>query len=211
MPLGRLLPLALLLPAALACASGPRIEVRTGVDRQFEAADRFAPANVGVLEMENPVLATEQLWDVQRALESAIGWRGLRMAVEEEADWLVSCAFRKRLKFPRDAMADDVVEPWRPTYGDPMGSEGRTVGTERYPSGTRAQTDGMAQTPPPQPWIETFIELRLRSRRTGTIAWSAERRWSRDRAELPEDELRETLQLLLGEVRVAGAPPAPSP
>jgi hypothetical protein len=205
----RPLALALLLTAALACANKPRVEINTGDGREFAAGDRFAPANVGVLELENPVFESEMLWSVQHALESAIGWRGLRMAVPEEADWLVSCAFRKRLKFPRDAMADDIEEPWRPTYGDPMGRERRTVGTEHYPSGRAPAGEGGVQQAPPQPWVETFIELRLRSRRTGTIAWSAERRWSRDRAELSEDELRETLHLLLGELRIAGAP-APS-
>ena len=155
--------------------------------------------------MENPVLDDRPARDLRSALESAIGWRGLRMAVEEEADWLVSCAFRKRLKFPRDAMADDVIEPWRPTDDDPRRSD-RTVGTDRDPAGGNPQADGMAASPPAQPWVETFVELRLRSRRTGTIAWSAERRWSRDRTELPEDELRETLHLLLGAVRMHARP-----
>jgi hypothetical protein len=201
---------ALLAAAVLACASQPRLEVRTGVEREFEAADRFAPANLGVLELENPGFESAQLWEVRRVLESAIGWRGLRMAVEEEADWLVSVAFRKRLKFPHDAMADEVVEPWRPTYGDPMRRERRTVGTEATTADRRGQVDPSAPPPPPEPWIETFIELRLRSRRTGTIAWSAERRWSRNRTDMPEHELRETLELLLGQVRLRGSPP-PTP
>lgn len=205
MPGRRTLDLLLLAAAALACTSAPRITVNTGTARDFDVNDRFSPANMGVLEMENPAFENAQLWDVRNALESAIGWRGLRMAVEEEADWLVSCAFRKRLKFPRDNSMDDVIEPWHPSTGDPLGRDRRVVGTEtREPR--QIEMDPTAPPPPAAPWVETFIELRLRSRRTGTVAWAAERRWARDRTEISEDELRDTLRLLLGEVRMTGTP-----
>jgi len=201
----RRLPLALaLLCCALACANKPRIEVNTGMAREFDVNDRFAPANLGVLEMENPAFQSAELWDVRNALESAIGWRGLRMAVEEDADWLVSCAFRKRLKFPRDNSMADVVEPWHPAPGNPYGRDRRVVGTETVERSRAQENDPTAEAAPVQPWVETFIELRLRSRRTGTVAWAAERRWARDRSEIDEEELRDTLQRLLAEVRTTG-------
>jgi hypothetical protein len=198
--------LGLLAAAALGCVSGPRIEIRTGASQAFDVNERFAPANLGLLELENPGFESAELWNVQRAIEQAIGWRGLRTATEAEADYLVSCAFRKRLSWPQDNMADVVVEPWRPHESSPLEGH-RVMGTRQGDARTRGSLDPGAPPPPPQPWIETFVELKLRSRRTGQIAWSAERRWGRNRQELPEDELRETLQVLLSQLRVPAAAP----
>ena len=192
-----MLPIALLAAAALACASGPRIEVGTGEAREFSTEDRFAPAHIGVLEIENPVLESAELWSVQRALERAIGWRGLRTSVPEDADWLVSCAFRKRLIWPDDPNGEGRIEPWSPMGHTPV------VGTRRG-GDRRTAVDPTLPPPPPEPWIETYVELKLRSRRTGTVAWSAKRRWARNRSELPEEELRETLDLLLARLRLQG-------
>jgi hypothetical protein len=185
--------------AALGCASGPLIEIATGADREFAPSDRFAPAHTGVLAIENPDLLDIDLEELHRHIGSAIGWRGLRTASEEEADWLISCAFRKRIIWRSDlGDTETFVEPW-----DPQGRRVRVVGSSGREIQTRGSMDP-AGAQAPEPWVQTLVELRLRSRRTGTVGWSAERRWGRNRQELPEDELRETLQLLLAELRVRG-------
>jgi hypothetical protein len=184
---------------SLGCASGPLIEVRAGADHEFAPGDRFAPAHTGVLALENPDLLDIDLEELQRHIGSAIGWRGLHTASEEEADWLVSCAFRKRIIWqPELGGPQTFVEPW-----DPQGRRARVVGSSGRELSTRGASD-TAGVEPPETWIETFVELRLRSRRTGTIGWSAERRWGRNRQELPEQELRETLEVLLAQLRIRG-------
>jgi hypothetical protein len=195
--------------AALACASGPLIEIATGADREFAPSDRFSPANTGLLAIENPDLLDIDLEELQRSIGSAIGWRGLRTASEQEADWLISCAFRKRIIWRSDLGGPQTfVEPW-----DPQGRRARAVGSSGQERGTRGAMKSAGEEAP-ETWVQTLVELRLRSRRTGTIGWSAERRWGRNRLELPEDELRETLELLLAQLRVRGeasaeAPPEP--
>jgi hypothetical protein len=190
---------ALAAAAGLGCATGPLIEVRSGAEREFAPSDRFAPANPGVLALENPDLLDLDLEMLHRHLGSAIGWRGLRTAPEEEADWLISCAFRKRTIWRGDLGGPEtVVEPW-----DPQGRRPRVVGSSGRELSTRGSVDSTG-VEAPEVFVQTLVELRLRSRRTGTIGWSAERRWGRDRQELPERELRETLELLLAELRVRG-------
>jgi hypothetical protein len=187
--------LSLLLYAAvwLGCASKPRIEPGVGEARLFAPADRFAPASTGLLGTENPDFEEPALESLHELLETSIGWRGLTMAPADSADWLVSCAFRKRLVFKGDITREPVIEPWRP-------QQTRVLGT-----GTSMSRPGMEQNvQAPEPWIETIVELRMRSRRTGTIGWSAQRIWGRNRTDLPEDELKATLQLLLQQMRFQG-------
>lgn len=189
---------ALLLLAALACANAPRIEQGVGADRVFSAEDRFAPAATSVIAAENPDFAEPELENVHAVIGRAIGWRGLTTAPEKTADWWVSCAFRKRLVWKGDITREPVIEPWRPAQVRVLGA----TGAEYEPRGT---VDASA--PQLGAWVETIVELRLRSRRTGTIGWSVRRVWGRDRSELPEDELKETLELLLGKLGFEGAPP----
>jgi hypothetical protein len=183
--------------AAFGCASGPLLDVSTGADREFAKSDGFAPANMGVLAIENPDLLEIDLEELHRLIGSAIGWRGLRVSSEEEADWLISCAFRKRLIWRGDLGTETLIEPW-----NPLGRRERVVGSSGRELRTRGAMDAEAGPKVPELWIHTLVELRLRSRRTGTIGWSAERRWGRNRHELPDDELRETLRVLLAELRV---------
>ncbi len=190
--------------AAFGCATGPIIEVGAGADREFAASDRFAPANMGVLAIENPDLLDIDLEELHRHIGSAVGWRGLHTASEEEADWLISCAFRKRIIWRGDLGTETFIEPW-----DPQGRRVRVVGSTGQELRTRGAVDP-AGPKVPEPFVQTLVELRLRSRRTGTIGWSAERRWGRNRHELPEGELRETLQLLLAELRVGPTTPEPA-
>lgn len=195
--------LAVLLFAAmcLGCAMKPRIQPGVGESRTFAPADRFAPASTGLLGTENPDFDEPALESLHELLETSIGWRGLTMAPSDSADWLVSCAFRKRLVFKGDISREPVVEPWRP-------QQTRVLGT-----GTQMSRPGLDQNvQAPEPWVETIVELRLRSRRTGTIGWSAQRIWGRNRTDLPEDELKATLQLLLQQMRFEGDPaPADAP
>ena len=187
--------LALLLYAAvwLGCINKPRIEHGVGEARIFAPADRFAPASTGLLGTENPDFDEPALESLHELLETSIGWRGLTMAPADTADWLVSCAFRKRLVFKGDITREPVIEPWRP-------QQTRVLGT-----GTQMSRPGMdPNVQPPEPWVETIVELRMRSRRTGTIGWSAQRIWGRNRTDLPEDELKATLQLLLQQMRFQG-------
>jgi hypothetical protein len=189
----------LLLAAALACAGAPRIEVVTGATREFAPRDRFAPAPLGVLGSENPDFEQPELESLQDVLARAIGWRGLVSAPEDAADWWASCAFRKRLVWKGDLTREPVTQPWRP-------ARARVLGASRTEYQTRGAVD--PSVPQIEPWVETIVELRLRSRRTGTIGWSAARIWGRNRTDLPEDELKQTLELLLGQVRFQGDPPA---
>lgn len=195
---------ALLIVAALACATAPRIEVVTGATREFAPSDGFAPAAESVLGMENPEFEEPELESLYELLGGAIGWRGLRTAPEDSADWLVSCAFRKRLVWKGDITREPITQPWRPQ------APPRVMGSTGAQYQTRGAVDATG-TAPAAPWIETIVELRLRSRRTGTIGWSAERRWGRNRNELPEDELKETLDLLFAQLRLTGESPAPEP
>jgi hypothetical protein len=191
---------ALVGAAGLGCATGPLIEVRSGAEREFAPGDRFAPANPGVLALENPDLLDFDLEALHQQIESAIGWRGLRTAPEQDADWLISCAFRKRIVWRGDiGSAETFVEPW-----DPHGRRPRVMGSSGEELRTRGATDPGADAEPPEAFVQTLVELRLRSRRTGSIGWSAERRWGRNRQELPEHELRETLELLLAKLRIRG-------
>jgi hypothetical protein len=190
------------LAASLACASAPRIEQHVGTGRTFSPADRFAPAAVGVLATENPDFDEPALENLQELLEKSIGWRGLTLAEGDTADWLVSCAFRKRLVLKSDISREPVTEPWHPHQTRVLGTRNEyTPGAAMDPETTAA----------PEPWIETLVELRLRSRRTGTIGWSVQRVWGRNREDLPEDELRQTLDLLLTQIRVRGEAPAQPP
>ena len=190
------------LAASLACASAPRIEHGVGTGRSFSQADRFAPAAVGVLATENPDFDEPALENLQELLERSIGWRGLTLAEGDTADWLVSCAFRKRLVWKSDISREPVSEPWHP-------HPTRVLGTRNeYTPGAVMDPETSAAT---EPWIETLVELRLRSRRTGTIGWSVQRVWGRNREDLPEDELRQTLDLLLTQIRVRGEAPAQPP
>jgi len=188
------------------CATGPLIEIGIGAERDFEASDRFAPANTGLLAIENPDLLDIDLEELRRHIGSAIGWRGLRTASEQEADWLLSCAFRKRIVWQPDLGGPQTfVEPW-----DPQGRRVRVVGSSDREISTRGsmQPEGAEA---PETWVQTLVELRLRSRRTGTIGWSAERRWGRNRQELPEKELIETLEALLAQLRIRGEAPRSDP
>ena len=187
--------LALLLYAAvwLGCINKPRIVPGVGEARTFAPADRFAPATTGLLGTENPDFDEPALESLHELIETSIGWRGLTMAPADTADWLVSCAFRKRLVFKGDITREPVIEPWRP-------QQTRVLGTGT--SMSRPGVDPNVQTP--EPWVETIVELRMRSRRTGTIGWSAQRIWGRNRTDLPEDELKTTLQLLLQQMRFQG-------
>jgi hypothetical protein len=192
--------LAFVLLAAgwLACIGKPRIEPGVGETRVFAPADRFAPASTGLLGTENPDFDEPALESLHELLETSIGWRGLTLAPADSADWLVSCAFRKRLVFKGDIAREPVIEPWRP-------QQTRVLGTEN----TMARPGLDPNVPQIEPWVETIVELRLRSRRTGTIGWSAQRIWGRNRNDLPEDELKSALELLLRQVRLEGdAPPA---
>jgi hypothetical protein len=197
------LPILLCLAAALGCAGAPRIEHTVGGARSFSASDRFAPASIGLLGTENPDFDEPALESLRELLEKSIGWRGLTLAPDDAADWLVSCAFRKRLIWKADISREPVTEPWRP-------QRTRVLGThdEYTPS---AGIDPEAATLPSDPWIETLVELRLRSRRTGTIGWSVQRIWGRNRDDLPEDELQKTLALLLEQIRFQGDAPAHAP
>ena len=190
--------LALPLITALACAGAPRIQQTVGADRVFSPQDRFAPASASVLGAENPTFDEPELDNLEDLIGKAIGWRGLTMAPEKDADWWVSCAFRKRLIWIGDITREPITEPWRP-------SRPRVLGTERTEYDPRGTVD--PNVPQVAPWVETIIELRLRSRRTGTIGWSVERVWGRDRTELPEDDLKATLDLLLGQIPFTGKPP----
>ncbi|HVN39446.1 MAG TPA: hypothetical protein VMW19_14885 [Myxococcota bacterium] len=190
------------LAASLACASAPRIEHGVGSWRSFSAADRFAPATLGVLAAENPGFDEPALENLQELLEKSIGWHGLTLAEDDAADWLVSCAFRKRVIWREDISRQPVTEPWYPHAT-------RVLGTRNEYSPTAANDpEASAAT---QPWLETLVELRLRSRRTGTIGWSIQRVWGRDREDLPEDELRQTLDLLLSQIRFYNNAPAQAP
>jgi len=193
---------ALLLAAALACANAPRIELGAGATRVFAPDDRFAPAALGVLAMENPDFDEPELESLHEVLGKAIGWRGLLTAPEDAADWWVSCAFRKRIVWKGDVTREPITQPWRPQ------ARPRVLGAARTEYQTRGALDPAEQQI--EPWIETIVELRLRSHRTGTIGWSAERIWGRNRLELPEDELKDTLLLLLGQIRFEGSAPAPT-
>src|SRR5262245_37033485 len=102
------------LAAWLACASAPRIEHGIGTARSFSPADRFAPASVGLLATENPDFDEPALENLQELLEKTIGWHGLTLAPDDAADWLVSCAFRKRLVWKSDISREPVTEPWHP-------------------------------------------------------------------------------------------------
>jgi hypothetical protein len=132
-------------------------------------------------------------------LEGALGWRGLALASRDDADWLVSCAFRKRLIWRGELGVETFSEPWQP-------ERARAMGPREQQYGTRGTTNSYGQKGP-ETWVETLVELRVRSRRTGTIGWSAARIWGRNRTELGEQELGDTLAVLLGEMRVAGTPP----
>jgi hypothetical protein len=196
------LSILLTLAASLACASAPRIEHRVGTARTFSPTDRFAPATVGLLATENPDFDEPALENLQELLEKSIGWRGLTLAEGDSADWLVSCAFRKRLVWKSDISREPVSEPWHP-------HPTRVLGTRNeYSPGAAVDPETSAAT---EPWIETLVELRLRSRRTGTIGWSVQRIWGRNREDLPEDELRQTLELLLSQIRFRGEAPAQPP
>jgi hypothetical protein len=189
------------LVASLACASAPRIEHGVGTGRSFSPSDRFAPASIGLLATENPDFDEPALENLVELLEKSIGWRGLTLAEGDSADWLVSCAFRKRLIWKADISREPVTEPWHP-------HPTRVLGTRNeYTPGAMMDPETSAAT---EPWIETLVELRLRSRRTGTIGWSVQRIWGRNREDLPEDELRQTLGLLLSQIRFVGDAPAPA-
>ena len=175
----------------LGCMTKPRIVPVVGEARTFSPADRFAPASTGLLGTENPDFDEPALESLRELLETSIGWRGLTLGPADSADWLVSCAFRKRLVFKGDISREPVIEPWRP-------QQTRVLGTEN----TMKRPGLDPNVPEAQPWIETIVELRLRSRRTGTIGWSAQRIWGRNREDLPEDELKSTLQLLLQRVQL---------
>jgi hypothetical protein len=187
--------------ALLGCMTKPRIEQGVGESRTFAPNDRFAPASSGLLGTENPDFDEPALESLRDLLEKSIGWRGLTLAPADSADWLVSCAFRKRLVFKGDISREPVIEPWRP-------QQTRVLGTQN----TMARPGLDPSVPEVEPWVETMVELRLRSRRTGTIGWSAQRIWGRNRTDLPEDELKATLELLLKQVRLQGdAAPAKAP
>ena len=188
---------ASLLVAALwlGCMNAPRVEPVVGETRVFAPVDRFAPASTGLLGTENPDFDEPALESLHELLETAIGWRGLTLAPADSADWLVSCAFRKRLVFKGDISREPIVEPWRP-------QQTRVLGTQT--SMAHPGIDPNQQ--PPEPWVETIVELRLRSRRTGTIGWATQRIWGRNRTDLPEDELKSTLELLLRQVHMQGEP-----
>ena len=190
------------LAASLACASAPRIEQHVGTGRTFSKADRFAPATVGLLGTENPDFDEPALENLRELLEKSIGWRGLTLAEDDAADWLVSCAFRKRLVLKSDISREPVTEPWHPHATRVLGTHNEYSPNAAVDPETSAATE---------PWIETLVELRLRSRRTGTIGWSVQRVWGRNREDLPEDELRQTLDLLLTQIRFRGVAPAQPP
>ena len=191
--------------ATLACASPPRIEHGVGTGRSFMPSDRFAPATVGVLATENPDFDEPALENLQELLEKSIGWRGLTLAEDDAADWLVSCAFRKRLVMKSDISREPVTEPWHP-------HQTRVLGTRNeYTPSAGMDPEATAASAATEPWIETLVELRLRSRRTGTVGWSVQRVWGRNREDLPEDELRQTLEMLLAQIRFRGDKPAQAP
>jgi len=196
------LSILLWLATSLACASPPRIEHHVGTGRSFPPTDRFAPATVGLLATENPDFDEPALENLRELLEKSIGWHGLTLAEDDSADWLVSCAFRKRLVMKSDISREPVTEPWHP-------HPTRVLGTRtEYQPGPIVDPETSGAT---EPWIETLVELRLRSRRTGTIGWSVQRVWGRNREDLPEDELRQTIDLLLSQIRFRGETPAPPP
>ena len=183
---------AALLVSLLGCANAPRIEPVIGATRVFSPSDRFAAASTGVLGAENPDFDEPALESLREVIEKAIGWRGLTMAPDDAADWLASCAFRKRIIWKGDITRDPVVEPWRPQRTRVLG-----------PGIPETQTRGAMgqEVPKVEPWVETIVELRLRSRRTGTVGWSFARIWGRNRSELSEDELKQTLEALLAQVK----------
>jgi len=196
-PMRRAARFAFVLLAAvwLGCMTKPRIVSVVGESRTFSLEDRFAPASTGLLGTENPDFDEPALESLRELLETSIGWRGLTLGTADSADWLVSCAFRKRLVFKGDISREPVIEPWRPQQTRVLGTQNTMKRPGLDPNVPEAEVE---------PWIETIVELRLRSRRTGTIGWSTQRIWGRNREDLPEDELKSTLQLLLQRVQLKG-------
>jgi len=196
-PMRRAARFAFVLLAAvwLGCMTKPRIVSVVGESRTFSLEDRFAPASTGLLGTENPDFDEPALESLRELLETSIGWRGLTLGTADSADWLVSCAFRKRLVFKGDISREPVIEPWRPQQTRVLGTQNTMKRPGLDPNVPEAEVE---------PRIETIVELRLRSRRTGTIGWSTQRIWGRNREDLPEDELKSTLQLLLQRVQLKG-------